>query len=93
MNGGKKVTRMTATDAKTRFGEFVDLAQKEPVTVERSGRPCAVLIAIDEYERLRALDDRYWLERAAEARAGGYVTHDEAMDVIERRLAEDGQLP
>ncbi len=85
---GNGMTRVTATQAKTRFGEMAEKAQHEPVAVERSGRPYAVLISYEEYERLRALDDRYWLQRAEEARAGGYATHEEAMELIEGRLRE-----
>ena len=50
----------TATEVKNRFGEFMDKAQREPVTVEKTGRSYAVLIGFDEYQRLLALEDELW---------------------------------
>ncbi|RWK45177.1 MAG: type II toxin-antitoxin system Phd/YefM family antitoxin [Mesorhizobium sp.] len=45
---------MSAKDAKYGFGRLIDLARSEPVTVEKHGRPVVVVIAVEEYERLRA---------------------------------------
>jgi len=47
--------RFTAAEAKNRFGELLDKAQREPVTIEKHGRPAAVMLSIDEYETLSAL--------------------------------------
>ena len=72
----------TATDVKNRFGEFMDKAQIEPVTVEKTGRRYAVLKGFDEYTRLKALDDAYWGEAAAKAEASGYVGAEEAAALL-----------
>ncbi len=68
--------KATATEVKNRFGEFMDRAQREPVTVEKTGRSYAVLIGFDEYQRLLALEDAYWGDRAVEAEKSGYVGSD-----------------
>ncbi|MGY6628967.1 MAG: type II toxin-antitoxin system Phd/YefM family antitoxin [Oceanicaulis sp.] len=39
----------TAADAKNRFGELLDAARREPVSIERHGRPVAVMISHEEY--------------------------------------------
>jgi prevent-host-death family protein len=44
---------MSAKDAKYSFGRLIDLARAEPVTVEKHGRPVVVVLAIEEYEKLR----------------------------------------
>ena len=44
---------MSAKDAKYGFGHLIDLARSEPVVVEKHGRPVVVVLAIEEYERLR----------------------------------------
>ena len=44
---------MSAKDAKYGFGRLIDLARSEPVTVEKHGRPVVVVMAVEEYERLR----------------------------------------
>lgn len=78
--------KATATEVKNRFGEFLDRAQKEPITVEKSGRPVAVLLAQEEYERLQAMEDRVWGEMALEAAKSGFVGHEEAMRLLTQRL-------
>ena len=41
-------------DAKNRFSEVVEAARHRPQTVTRHGKPAVVVVAADEYERLRA---------------------------------------
>lgn len=61
------MVRMSANHAKSRFGQLLDTTQREPVTIEKHGRPVAVVMSkavFDEFEALK-------LERLrAEARAG-----------------------
>ncbi|MBT7049121.1 MAG: type II toxin-antitoxin system Phd/YefM family antitoxin [Desulfobacula sp.] len=52
--------------------KFSDIARKEPVIVEKTGRKNIVLIAFEEYERLIRIEDAYWAEKAAGAEAAGY---------------------
>jgi prevent-host-death family protein len=42
-------------DAKNRFSEVVEAARREPQTVTKHGKPAVVILAVDEYERLRRL--------------------------------------
>lgn len=44
----------TANEAKTRFGEFIDLAQREPVRVMRRDRVVGVMVSAQDYEAMRA---------------------------------------
>ena len=46
---------ISAKDAKYGFGRLIDLARAEPVTVEKHGRPVVVVLAIEEYEKLREI--------------------------------------
>jgi len=50
---------IAAREAKVHFGELIDNAQREPVSIEKYGRPVAVIMSSEEYkqiklERLRA---------------------------------------
>lgn len=45
---------VSATDAKQRFAEVIDAAQREPVVIRRQKRDVAVLLSPQEYDRLRA---------------------------------------
>ena len=43
-------------DAKNRFSEVVEAAQRKPQTVTKHGKPAVVVVAADDYERLRHLE-------------------------------------
>ena len=47
---------LTAKDAKYGFGQLIDLARAAPVAVSKHGRPVVVVVAVEEFERLQALD-------------------------------------
>jgi len=49
------MTKMSANRAKARFGELLDTARREPVTIEKHGRPVAVVLSTEDYEELEAL--------------------------------------
>lgn len=41
---------MAAKDAKNRFGQLIDDAQRQPVTVEKNGRPFVVVQSFDDFQ-------------------------------------------
>ena len=43
---------MTSVEAQNHFGELLDAAQREPVTITRRGRPVAFVVSQQEYEAL-----------------------------------------
>ena len=43
-------------DAKNRFSEVVEAAQRQPQTVTKHGKPAVVVVAASEYERLQCLE-------------------------------------
>lgn len=47
---------MSAKDAKNAFGRLLDTARAEPVIVEKHGRAVVVVLAVEEFERLKAPD-------------------------------------
>ena len=60
-----------ATEAKNEFDRPLVTAQREPVTIEKKGRPVAVVVPIEKYQRLEALDDAWWAARADAAEKEG----------------------
>ena len=46
---------MPSTEAKTHFGALLDKAQREPVLIEKKGRPVAVMMSEVEYQSYEAL--------------------------------------
>ena len=42
--------KIASTKAKSNFGELLDMAQREPVTIEKQGRPVAVVVSFEDYK-------------------------------------------
>ncbi len=53
---GKEVKTSSAKDPKYGFGQLIDLARTAPVAVSKHGRPLVVVVAVEEFERLKALE-------------------------------------
>jgi antitoxin Phd len=78
--------RVTATELKTRLGRYLDAAAREPVIVEKSGRDFVVMLSYADYERMEALEDAYWGERALKAlKEGEFVDGLPALAEIARQ--------
>jgi antitoxin Phd len=78
---------VTATEAKNRFGEYLESARDEPIMVRKNNRDYVVMMSHEDYERLQALEDAYWAARADVAAEGGWVGHDEAIKLFKERLS------
>jgi prevent-host-death family protein len=94
------VRRMSAKDARANFGELLGSVYytKEPVVVEKKGKPYAVLISPEQYEILHREKERAWatVDRIRERNAD--KTEEEiAADVtaeveaVRQELYEQGQ--
>jgi prevent-host-death family protein len=46
------MVEISATDAKNRFGEVLEMARKEPVRIQKNGRDVAVMLSAEEYAAL-----------------------------------------
>lgn len=69
----------TANEAKTRFGEFLDRVQREPVRVMRHDRVVGVMVSAEDYEAMRAYYAdrlRQTLRESAEGAAAAGLTED-----------------
>ena len=69
---------VTSVEAQNRFGQLLDMARREPVTVTRHGRPAAFIVSPQDMEEL--LDVRARRSKAVQAleawgaQAGGIAT-------------------
>jgi prevent-host-death family protein len=52
------VTVTNASEFQKRLGEFSSIARREPVTITNHGRPSLVLLASEDYERLKRIEER-----------------------------------
>ena len=67
------MVNITATELKNRLGRYLDMAETNPVLVEKSGRPKSVLISHEMYKQFIAFEDAYWAQKAIDAEAEGYL--------------------
>ena len=82
--------RLAVKDARQEFSKMLDRAQREPVTIEKKGRPVAVVISIDEYKRLEALEDAAWGAWATRAENEGFIGTDTSEDLLKELLNVEG---
>ena len=80
--------RVPASEAKQRFGQIMEASQKYPVIIEKTGRPKAVLISIEEYQRFLGMEDRYWIEKAEESARSGFMGAEDSMTYLRKKLDE-----
>jgi prevent-host-death family protein len=59
---------LTANDAKTQFGDMLLKAQREPVQINKNGKPVAVVISMDEYQQMEEVKFALLQERATRAK-------------------------
>jgi antitoxin Phd len=83
---GDAMRSTAATQVKNHFGQILEITRTEPVTVEKQGRPVAVILSFEEYQRLAELEDRIWGERAAKALENGFMAEDEMKNWLEGKL-------
>ena len=55
MRNGDNMHTLTANEAKTQFGDMLLKAQREPVQINRNGKPVAVVVSIEDYEQMEAM--------------------------------------
>lgn len=55
---------VAAKEAKNRFGVLLDMAQREPVKIQKNGRDVAVLMSITDYERFEEVEEEFWGQKS-----------------------------
>ena len=48
------MNKMTASDAKNKFGQLIEMARSAPVRVQKQGRDVAIVLSPEEFQRLTA---------------------------------------
>ena len=83
---------VTATDAKNRFGQVLEQAQKRPVFIEKAGRRHSVVMSVELYDKLRR-KERVRAEPAPEVSAEGrafYAKHKDWVDMQNEHFEKHG---
>ena len=85
---------LNASDAKREFGEVLLKAQKEPVGINKNGKPVAVMVSAGEYEELQSLKEKYLkmeLQKGFNDLQAGHVK--DGQDVIARQRTRISNAP
>lgn len=61
---------------KNHIGDVLDRARNEPVTLERFGKPIAVIVPYHDYQQQRQREDAYWYKLSQEALNEGMIGHE-----------------
>ena len=77
---------MAAKEAKRSFGQLLDDAQREPVRIERNGRPVAVVISTADFDRFEAMEDAHWGRLAEAASKEGYIGEEASEKLLNELL-------
>lgn len=76
---------VSATDAKQTFSAILDAAQREPVVIRRQRRDIAVILSVQEYEKLTALniaEFQRFCDRIGERAAERGMTEDRLAEIL-----------
>jgi len=74
--------QVTATELKNRLGQYLDMAETDPVIVKKSGRVKSVLISNAMYEKFLSYEDAYWADKAKRAEEEGYLGAKASADLL-----------
>lgn len=81
---------MNATDAKREFGEVLLKAQKEPVAINKNGKPVAVMISTADFEDFVSLQEKHLMEELQKGmddiQAGRVTDGVEVMKLLRKNL-------
>ena len=78
--------KIAAGEAKNSFGKMLDTVQKHPVIIEKKGRAVAVVMSIEEYEKLEKLENEFWLDKASKAEKRGFIGERKSAKLLKELL-------
>jgi antitoxin Phd len=61
------------TELQQHIGTVVDAAIKNPVQINKRGKPYLVMLSLEKYEALESISDAYWGKKAIKSSAEGYI--------------------
>lgn len=70
--------KLSAKEAKTHFGALLDMAQRQPVTIEKNGRPVAVVMSLHDFSHFERLEDELLALKAMKAEKDGWLGQNES---------------
>jgi prevent-host-death family protein len=56
--------KVSTNTARAKFSEIVDTSQHEPVEIVRHGRVLSVLLSKRDFEKLKQIEDQWWISHS-----------------------------
>jgi prevent-host-death family protein len=83
--------KISSTEAKIHFGALIDMAQREPVTIQKKGRAVAVMMSMQDFEAHEAMKLKLLQQAIDEGLASGLSDRsvDELIAEAEKEAAAD----
>lgn len=78
---------ITSVEAQNRFGELLDSAQREPITITRRGRPVAFMVSPEDMKEL--LDTRRQREQALADFEAFFQRSDAKLSAAAKKLSDN----
>jgi len=76
------IMNVTATELKNRLGQYLEMAQREPVIIEKSGRESSVVLSKQRYDALCEMEDNFWDKQAQDAEKEGFMSAAETRTLL-----------
>lgn len=73
---------VSSKEAQNHFGELMSLVNKEPVIIQKHGKPSAVMMSHEAYEKFMMFEDLYWASKAKSASINGFLSAEESDDFL-----------
>lgn len=73
---------IAAREARNNFGELMDSAQREPITIKKHGHPSVVVLSAKEYDQIKLERLRAKLAEGEEQAKQGMFSEKTADDII-----------
>jgi prevent-host-death family protein len=70
---------VSISEAQNNFDAVLNLAQKNPVKIERDGHPVAVIVS---YEQFEYIEDAWWAIQAQEVSKEGFLSQKQSEDFL-----------
>lgn len=59
---------LNANEAKTQFGDMLIRAQREPIQINKNGKPVAVVLSMEEYQSIEEIKQKALRQRFENAK-------------------------
>jgi antitoxin Phd len=81
---------INVTELENRVGQYIQQAVvMEPIVIEETGCPMAVMMSYTDYERLKKIEDAFWALKAIEAEKSGYVGENSLSELMRIKTLKD----